>query len=102
MSSSAIIQAHQWSRRFLGEQTGGAFSNAEFMEEFKTKLPLINRYQKIVAGIINKALEIIADNTDKFELKYGIMFTSPFRVIDVEMGAGDDKNFANEQPTNTL
>ncbi len=59
MSAQMIIKTHGWSEKLLGEASPSGLSGNTYIDELKTKIPLINNLRKRILFDMNLAIENI-------------------------------------------
>lgn len=91
LSEDKIIRAHKWSRRLIGDSEANGFSSNVFLDELKTKLPVIIENQQIIDSPLNVALMEIVEYMERTDLLgLAIQHKSPFKhLLDEQI---NDKN----------
>ncbi len=80
IATDKIITTNGWSRKLMGLDSATGLSTTAFIDELKTKMPLIENFQGIVDNdILNKAIRFVAEQTMKTEfLETGLESKNPF------------------------
>ena len=80
IATDNIIVTNGLSRKLLGLDANTGLSTSAFIDELKTKLPILEYYQSIIDNdVINKAIRFVAEQTMKQEfLETGIESKNPF------------------------
>lgn len=82
MSQDIIIMNNMWSRKLLGVDSTGSWSNLLFESELKTKLPLLTDYQNLIDNeMLNAANDFTSGITKEFYNQYRLKHKSPFDFI---------------------
>lgn len=71
-----IIAAHNWSSRLLGRVLSGGLSDNVYLDELRTKIPMIKKLRKMLLYDINRAFVEIANYINPELSGYGINFYS--------------------------
>jgi len=98
ISEDNIIKVNMWSKILQGtDQASGLNGSAGFLNELKSKLPLIQHYQSIVDNqIINKALDFIGEQIgDADFINHNIIHKSPFDTIYKDLAIQEPKTTQN-------
>lgn len=80
IATNKIIVTNGWSRKLMGLDSATGLSTSAFIDELRTKLPIIEYYQGIIDNeLINCALGFCAQITGRLDfVEYGIESKNPF------------------------
>lgn len=80
IATDKIIVTNGWSRKLMGLESATGLSTTAYIDELKTKMPLIENYQGIIDNnVINKAIRFVATQLDRSEfLETGLESKNPF------------------------
>jgi hypothetical protein len=93
MSAQMIIKTHGWSDRLLGEAAPSGLSGNSYIDELKTKIPLINNLRKRILFDLNLAIENVMKFMAPEMVGIGINFYS--NVLDnIEEQTNENPNTA--------
>ena len=93
MSAQMIIKTHGWSERLLGEAAPSGLSGNSYIDELKTKIPLINNLRKRILFDLNLAIENVMKFMAPEMVGIGINFYS--NVLDnIEEQTNENPNTA--------
>lgn len=88
-----IIQNNNWSARILSSDAGSAFSTNVFLDDLRTKEPLLTRYRKIINGLVSQAVsEINKYKGNDSLLELGVRSRSPFQEMLDQLDVNDGTN----------
>lgn len=77
-----IVLANAWSLKLLGIEGSTGLSNNSFIDDLKTKMPIIEHYQNTIDGIINNAFEFVFKILEEKQFEsIGIESKNPFEHL---------------------
>lgn len=100
IATDNIITTNGLSRKLLGLDSSTGLSSTAFMDELKTKLPIIEYYQNIIDNdILNKAIRFVAEQIQKNEfVEIGIESKNPFdHLMKAQQETNLDKPLTSNQ-----
>lgn len=103
IATDKIIVTNGWSRKLMGLDSATGLSTTAYLDELKTKMPLIENFQSIIDNdILNKAIRFVAEQTGKLEFaETGIESKNPFdHLIKAQEESNEPKPITNVADNN--